>query len=68
MFEKISSIKGLLVPGVLPLVLLLYAVGNASQGMIAKLLGVSHVTVHRWLRRGLAGRAQPPVEIGRAHV
>src|SRR5437763_14705789 len=39
------------------LAVLLYAVGNASQGMIAKLLGVSHVTVYRWLRA--AGEAAP---------
>src|SRR3954471_1844046 len=39
------------------LAVLLYAMGNASQGMIAKLLGVSHVTVHRWLRA--AGEAAP---------
>jgi Homeodomain-like domain len=29
---------------------LLYAMGNASQGMIARLLGVSHVTICQWLR------------------
>src|SRR3954449_11364202 len=39
------------------LAVLLYAVGNASQGVIAKLLGVSHVTVDRWLRA--AGEAAP---------
>src|SRR3954449_3160714 len=39
------------------LAVLLYAMGNASQGMIAKLLGVSHVTVYRWLRA--AGGAAP---------
>ena len=27
--------------------MLLYGLGNASQGMIAKLLGVSHVAVYR---------------------
>ena len=32
------------------LAVLLYTFGNASPGMIAKLLNVSHVTVHRWLR------------------
>ena len=30
--------------------MLLYALGNVSQGMIAKLLGVSHVAVHKWVR------------------
>src|SRR3954467_6929153 len=39
------------------LAVLLYAMGNASQGMIARLLGVSHVTVYRWLRA--AGEAAP---------
>ena len=39
------------------LAVLLYAMGNASQGMIAKLLGVSHVTVYGWLRA--AGEAAP---------
>ena len=29
---------------------LLYALGNVSQGMIAKLLGVSHVAVYEWVR------------------
>ena len=31
--------------------------GNASQGMIAKLLGVSHVAVYKWIRA--AGEAAP---------
>src|SRR5690349_23239584 len=39
------------------LAVLLYAMGNASQGTIAKLLDVSHVTVYRWLRA--AGEAAP---------
>ena len=29
---------------------LLHALGNVSQGMIAKLLGVSHVAVYKWVR------------------
>jgi transposase len=32
------------------LAVLLYALGNVSQGMIAKLLGVSHVAVYKWVR------------------
>ena len=32
------------------LAVLLYALGNVSQGMIAKLLGVSHVAVYKWIR------------------
>ena len=36
---------------------LLYALGNVSQGMIAKLLGVSHVAVYKWVRA--AGEEAP---------
>jgi len=36
---------------------LLYALGNVSQGMIAKLLGVSHVAVYKWVRK--AGEEAP---------
>jgi insertion element IS1 protein InsB len=32
------------------LAVLPYALGNVSQGMIAKLLGVSHVAVYKWIR------------------
>ncbi len=32
------------------LAVLLYSLGNASQGMIARLLGVSHVAVYKWVR------------------
>src|SRR4051794_12152597 len=39
------------------LAVLLYALGNVSQGMIAKLLGVSHVAVYKWVRA--AGEAAP---------
>ena len=41
------------------LAVLLYAMGNASQGMIAKLLGVSHVAVYKWLRAAGEGTALP---------
>ena len=37
-------------PAMRALAVLLYALGNVSQGMIAKLLGVSHVAVHKWVR------------------
>ena len=40
------------------LAVLRYALGNASQGMIARLLGVSHVAVYNWIRA--AGEAAPP--------
>jgi transposase len=39
------------------LAVLLYALGNVSQGMIARLLGVSHVAVYKWIR--VAGEAVP---------
>ena len=39
------------------LAVLVYAMGNASQGMIAKLLGVSHVAIYNWIRA--AGEAAP---------
>src|SRR3712207_8680302 len=39
---------------------LLYALGNVSQGMIAKLLGVSHVAVYRWVRAAGEGAGGPP--------
>jgi transposase-like protein len=40
------------------LAVLLYALGNVSQGMIAKLLGVSHVAVYQGIRA--AGEGTPP--------
>src|SRR5829696_8338505 len=44
-------------PAMRALAVLLYGLGNASQGMIARLLGVSHVAVYRWVRA--AGEAAP---------
>ena len=37
-------------PAMKALAVLLYGLGSVSQGMIAKLLGVSHVAVYRWVR------------------
>ena len=37
-------------PAMKALAVLLYALGNASQGIIARLLGVSHVAVYKWVR------------------
>ena len=37
-------------PAMKALAVLLYGLGNVSQGMIAKLLGVSHVAVYKWVR------------------
>ena len=37
--------------GLKALAVLLYSMCNASQGMIAKLLNVSHVSVYRWSRK-----------------
>ena len=44
-------------PAMKALAVLLYALGNVSQGMIAKLLGVSHVAVYKWIRT--AGEEAP---------
>ena len=37
-------------PAMKALAVLLYGLGNVSQGMIAKLLGVSHVAIYQWVR------------------
>ena len=44
-------------PAMRALAVLLYALGDVSQGMIAKLLGVSHVAVYKWV--SAAGEAAP---------
>jgi transposase len=44
-------------PAMKALAVLLYGLGNVSQGMIARLLGVSHVAVHKWARK--AGEDAP---------
>ena len=44
-------------PAMKALAVLLYGLGSVSQGMIAKLLGVSHVAVYKWVRA--AGEAMP---------
>ena len=44
-------------PAMKALAVLLHALGNVSQGMIAKLPGVSHVAVYKWVRA--AGEAAP---------
>src|SRR3954453_24046492 len=44
-------------PAMKALAVLLHALGNVSQGMIAKLLGVSHVAVYQWVRK--AGEDAP---------
>jgi transposase len=42
-------------PAMKALAVLLYALGNVSRGMIAKLLGVSHVAVYKWVRAAGVG-------------
>ena len=44
-------------PAMRALAVLLHALGDVSQGMIAKLLGVSHVAVYKWVRA--AGEEAP---------
>ncbi len=46
-------------PAMKALAVLLYALGNVSQGMIGKLLGVSHVAVYRWVRAAGEGTPAP---------
>ena len=46
-------------PAMKALAVLLYALGNVSQGMIAKLLGVSHVAVYKWIRAAGEGTPAP---------
>src|SRR3954453_21838049 len=46
-------------PAMKALAVLLYALGNVSQGMIAKLLGVSHVAVYKWVRAAGEGAPAP---------
>ena len=46
-------------PAMRALAVLLYALGNVSQGMIAKLLGVSHVAVYKWIRAAGEGAPAP---------
>lgn len=43
------------------LAILLYGMCNASQGMIARLLGVSHVSVYRWIRKEAQAMRDPEV-------
>ena len=46
-------------PAMKALAVLPYALGNVSQGMIAKLLGVSHVAVYKWVRAAGEGTPAP---------
>src|SRR5947208_16705655 len=46
-------------PAMKALAILLYGLGNVSQGMIAKLLGVSHVAVYKWVRAAGEGTPAP---------
>lgn len=47
------------------LAVLLYAMGNASYGMIARLLGVSEAAVFKWICKEAAGLPEPatPAEV-----
>ena len=47
-------------PAMKALAVLLYGLGSVSQGMIAKLLGVSHVAVYRWVRAAGEETPAPP--------
>lgn len=43
------------------LAVLLYGMCNASQAMIARILGVSHVSVYRWIRKEAENMSDPAV-------
>jgi transposase len=43
------------------LALLLYSMGRASYGIIARLLQVSRTTVYRWIRQTAEGLPEPPL-------
>lgn len=43
------------------LAILLYGMGNMSQGMIARLLGVSEVSVYKWIKAGASALPEPTV-------
>jgi transposase-like protein len=43
------------------LAVFLYGMCNASQGMIARLLGISHVSVYRWMRKEAQAMRDPEV-------
>ncbi len=51
-------------PAMKALAVLLYALGDVSQGMIARLLGVSHVAVYKWVRA--AGEDAPAPSVAPA--
>ena len=51
-------------PAMKALAVLLYSLGNVSQGMIAKLLGVSHVAVYKWIRAAGEGTPAPGHSLG----
>src|SRR3954465_2855813 len=46
-------------PAMRALAVLLYALGNVSQGMIARLLGVGHVAVYKGVRAAGEGTPAP---------
>jgi transposase-like protein len=46
------------------LAVLLYGICNASQGMIAGLLAVSHVSIYRWIRKEAEAMELPEVSEG----
>jgi hypothetical protein len=46
-------------PAMKALAVLLCGLGNVSQGMIAKPLGVSHVAVYKWIRAAGEGTPAP---------
>ena len=52
-------------PATRALAVLLHALGGVSQGMIARLLGVSHVAVYKWVRAAGEEAPTPPTRTPR---
>ena len=50
-------------PAMRALAVLLYAMGNMSYGMIARLFGVSEVAVFKWIRKEAVPRPRVPRDI-----
>ncbi|HSL03470.1 MAG TPA: hypothetical protein VK901_08030 [Nitrospiraceae bacterium] len=57
-------------PAMKALAVLLYAMGNVTQGMIARLLGVSHADVYKWIGKKVEKLPEPfsKVSDGVVHI
>ena len=55
-------------PGLKALAILMYSAGSSSYGMIARLLGVSRVSVYKWVRKEAEKIGEPNVPLTASHV